>query len=243
MKIIDLHTHVLPGVDDGADSMATAMEMLKNAQASHVIALAATPHCNCPHMPRQNFYDAEYLTRLRLLRGEAEKAGLEVKILTGMELRVQDGVEQILEQGLALGINGSRYLLTEFPPDVSLSECRKRLQTILSFDYVPLVAHPERYGCIWNDPAAVNEWLDMGCHVQITGGSILGKFGRDCWKAADYLIKNDLVAIAASDAHGLRYRTNNLIHVYDHLSIHYSPQYARMLLMQNPYAICQNEPL
>ena len=60
---------------------------------------------------------------------------------------------------------------------------------------------------------------------------------------ADYLIKNDLVAIAASDAHGLRYRTNNLIRVYDHLSIHYSPQYAKMLLLQNPYAICQNETL
>lgn len=243
MKIIDLHTHVLPGVDDGADCLQTALEMLKNADASHVIALAATPHCNCPNMPRSNFYGEEYMKRLGLLRREAAAAGIEAKILTGMELRAGDNLKLILEQGWVLGLNGTRYLLTEFRPDVSLAACRESLQLILEHNYIPLVAHPERYGAIWQNPAAVNEWLDMGCHVQITGGSILGKFGRDSWVAADYLIKNDLVAIAASDAHGLRYRTNNLISVYDHLSIHYSPRYAKMLLLQNPYAICQNETL
>lgn len=243
MKIIDLHTHILPGVDDGADCMETAIGMLKNAEASHVIALAATPHCNCPNMPRSNFYDEGYLNNLRGLRRAAEKAGSSVKILTGMELRAGDNLTGILEQGMALGINGSRYLLTEFRPDVSLAVCREKLQLILNHGYIPLVAHPERYGAVWQRPDAVNEWLDMGCHVQITGGSILGKFGRDCWMAADYLIKNDLVAIVASDAHGLRYRTNNLMNAYDHLAIHYSPQYAKMVLLQNPYAICQNETL
>ncbi len=243
MKIIDLHTHVLPGVDDGADSMETALEMLRNADASHVIALAATPHCNCPNMPHANFYDQEYVGHLRRLRMEAEKAGVQAKVLSGMELRVGDNLKLILEQGWALGINGSRYLLTEFRPDVSLATCREKLRLILQHGFIPLVAHPERYGAIWQDPSAVNEWLDMGCHVQITGGSILGKFGRDPWRTADYLIKNDLVAVAASDAHGLRYRTNNLLSVYDHLSMHYSPQYAKMLLLQNPYAICQNETL
>lgn len=243
MKIIDLHTHILPGMDDGADSMATALEMLKNADASHVIALAATPHCNCPNMPGSNFYDRNYLVRLRQLRANAEQAGIQTKILTGMELRVRENLKEVLEAGLVLGINGSRYLLTEFRPDVTLADCRENLRLILEHGFVPLVAHPERYGVIWQKPAAVNEWLEMGCHVQITGGSILGKFGRDCWIAADYLIKNDLVAIAASDAHGLRYRTNNLIHVYDHLSIHYSESYAKMVLLDNPYTICQNEML
>lgn len=243
MKMIDLHTHILPGVDDGSDSMETSLEMLRNAEASHVIALAATPHCNCPNMPCANFYDEEYLGNLRKLRSEAENAGISVKILTGMELRAGEDLKQVLEQGKVLGINGSRYLLTEFRPDVTLTACREKLRLILNQGYIPLVAHPERYGAIWQKPAAVNEWLEMGCHVQITGGSILGKFGRDCWIAADYLIKNDLVAIVASDAHGLRYRTNNLIHVYDHLSIHYSPRYAKMVLLQNPYTICQNETL
>ncbi len=242
MKIIDLHTHILPGVDDGADSMKTALEMLRNADASNVIALAATPHCNCPNMPG-NYYDTDYVDALRAIRREAEKAGIQAKILSGMELRAGDNLKLILEQGWALGINGSRYLLTEFRPDVTLADCREKLQLILAHGFFPLVAHPERYGAVWQNPAAVGEWLDMGCHVQITGGSILGKFGRDPWIAADHLIKNDMVAIVASDAHGLRYRTNNLISVYDHLSMHYSPQYARMVLMQNPYAICQNQLL
>ncbi len=242
MKIIDLHTHILPGVDDGADSMETALEMLRNAQASHVVALAATPHCNCANMPG-NYYDMRMVEHLRRLRQEGQRAGIEVKVLSGMEVRVADNLELLLEQKKLLGINGSRYLLTEFPPDVSLSTCREKLQMILAAGFVPLVAHPERYGAIWQDPGAVHQWLEMGCHVQITGSSILGKFGREPWRAADYLIRNDLVAIAASDAHGLRYRTNNLMYVHDHLSAHYSSSYANMLLLQNPYVICQNEAL
>ncbi len=243
MKIIDLHTHILPGVDDGADSMQTALEMLRNAEASHVIALAATPHCNVPGMPGLNYFDMALLERLRELRRTAEEAGIAVKIMTGMEVRVDENLRQLLMQGKLLGLNGSRYLLTEFLPDATLTFCRESLQTILDAGMIPLVAHPERYGVIWQNPEGVNEWLDMGCHVQITAGSILGKFGRDAWRAADYLIRNDLVAVVASDAHSLRFRTNNLIPVHDHLSTHYSSGYANMLLLQNPYAICQNEPL
>ncbi len=242
MKIIDLHTHVLPGLDDGADSLETALEMLRNAQASQVIALAATPHCNAPGMPG-NYYGEAYLQALRSLRQAAEEAQIPVKILTGMEVRAGESLPMLLQQGLLLGINGSRYLLTEFAPDVTLSHCCATLRSVLDAGMVPVVAHPERYGAIWQEPKAVGQWLDMGCHIQLTGGSLLGKFGRDPWRTADYLIKNDMVAIFASDAHGLRYRTNNLMPVYDHLSMHYSSAYARMVLLQNPYAICQNETL
>ncbi len=242
MKIIDLHTHVLPGIDDGADSMPTALEMLRNADASHVVALAATPHCNSPGM-QGNYYDMELVEHLRGLRREAQTAGIGVKILSGMEVRVGENLPLLIERGKLLGINGSRYLLTEFAPDVTLSACIEALQLLRIGNFIPVVAHPERYGAIWQNPDAVRDWLDLGCHIQLTGGSILGKFGRDAWRTADYLIRNDLVAIAASDAHGLRYRTNNLTYVYDHLSIHYSPQYAKMLLLQNPYAMCENQQL
>lgn len=242
MKLIDLHTHVMPGMDDGADCMATALDMLRNADAAHVVALAATPHCNVPGLPG-NYYDENMMARLAALRQAAQNAGIPVKILTGMEVRAGEDLPQLLREGKLLGINGSRYLLTEFAPDATAPGMREKLQTVLDGGFIPLVAHPERYSAIWQAPQTVHDWLEMGCHVQITGGSILGKFGKNAWAAADYLIRNDLVAVAASDAHGIRYRTNNLMPTYDHLAIHYSAKYAQMLLLGNPFAICQNETL
>lgn len=243
MKLIDLHTHVLPGVDDGADTLKTALDMLRNADASHVAALAATPHCNVPGMPLQNLFDGNLVARLRALRQAAEAAGLPVKILSGMEVRVGENLKALLEQGALLGINGSRYLLTEFLPDTPPEAFPAALRTILDAGFVPLVAHPERYQAVGEAPQVVGQWLEMGCHVQLTGGSILGKFGKRPWFAAEYLLKNGMAAVAASDAHGLKFRTNNLLLVYDHLSTHYGPACARQLLFDNPYAICQNQIL
>ena len=242
LKLLDLHTHVLPGLDDGADSLETALGMLRNAAASHVLALAATPHCNNPHFAG-NYYDENLLASLRALRLAAEQAEIPVKILAGMEVRVNDDLPPLLTGGKVLTLNGSRYLLTEFAPDAPASYCEKMLRLILSHGLVPLIAHPERYATVWQNPEQTRCWLDLGCHLQLTGGSILGKFGKDAWKASDYLIRNDLVACVASDAHGLHYRTNRLNHVYDHLALHTSPAYAQMLLWENPLRICGNEDL
>lgn len=242
MKIIDLHTHILPGIDDGADSMETALQMLKNAEASHVVALAATPHCNIPGWV-DNHYDDKLLQHLRNLRIAALNAGIDIKILSGMEVRANENLLPLLQAGKLLPLNGGRYLLTEFAPDVTLSYCLEILQTIRDQGMIPLVAHPERYGTIWQNPDAVNDWLDMGCHIQITGGSVLGKFGRDAYHTADYLLRHNMAACIASDAHGLQYRTNQLSNVYDHVSLHINPVYAHMVLFDNPFRICQNETL
>ena len=83
----------------------------------------------------------------------------------------------------------------------------------------------------------------MGCHLQLTGGSILGEYGKSAQQAASFLLRNDLVACVASDAHGLHNRSNYLLDVYDHLTVHYSKQYARCLMYETPMHICNNEAL
>lgn len=242
MKIIDLHTHILPGMDDGADTMATALQMLKNAQASNVAALAVTPHCNIPGWV-DNFLSGAFLLRLRNLRSAAEEAGIPVKILAGMEVRASEDLPALLKEGKLLTLNGSRYLLTEFTPDVTPESCKSTLQSLLTAGVIPLVAHPERYHAVGENPEMVQDWLDMGCHIQVTGGSILGKFGREAYRTADHLLRRNLVACVASDAHGTNRRSNYLANAYDHLSLHLSRSYANMVLFDNPYRICQNETL
>ena len=119
----------------------------------------------------------------------------------------------------------------------------EHLEMILDEGYIPLVAHPERYGSVCRDPSSVGQWLRMGCHVQLTGGSILGKFGAEAKNAAQYLLRNDMVACVASDAHGWRRRTNFLMDVYDHLALQYSREYAQALMWDTPLRICAGEML
>ena len=105
------------------------------------------------------------------------------------------------------------------------------------------MAHPERYAAVGENPQLVTQWLDMGCHLQLTGGSVLGEYGKRAQQAASLLLKKDLVACIASDAHGLHNRSNYLLDVYDHLTVYYSKQYARCLMYETPMRICYNEAL
>ena len=236
MKLCDLHTHVLPGVDDGADTLDCALQMLENAAASDVSILAVTPHCGGIF---GNILDENLQARFRQLQQAARD--IPVELVLGGEARVDDQFLPLLAQKKLPTIGGSRYLLTEFAPDER--EFSPTLEAILELGYIPLIAHPERYIAVCKNPQIVLPWLDMGCHLQLTGGSILGEHGKTVQRTSAFLLQSDLVACVASDAHGLHRRSNFLMPVYDHLSVQYSKHYAACLLHHNPLAICRDEDI
>ena len=240
MKLCDLHTHILPGADDGAPTMECALQMLNNALASDVEMLAVTPHCNGPY-GKENYLDQSLQDRFSQLQQAAKD--IPVALVLGAEVFADDRLISHLQQGVIPTINGSRYLLTEFPVDTPQMAFAQTLQNILQAGFVPLIAHPERYAAVCNAPQTVLQWLDMGCHLQLTGGSISGEYGKTVQRTAEALLKNDLVACIASDAHGLHKRSNYLLDVYDHLMVRYSKQYARCLMYENPMRICRNDAL
>ena len=240
MTLCDLHTHLLPGVDDGAATMADALQMLHNAAASDVQVLAVTPHCN-GYYNGGNYLDQ--CLKERFLQLQQAAKDIPVQLVLGAEARVNEQLPQLLEQGMIPTINGSRYLLTEFPVDTKAGDFAPMLQRILELGYIPLVAHPERYGAVCQAPERVVQWLDMGCHLQLTGGSILGEYGKTVQRTAAFLLKQDLVACVASDAHGLHRRSNFLMEVCDHLAVRYSRQYAKCLLWEIPLRICRDDDL
>lgn len=235
MKICDLHTHVLPGVDDGAPEMEYALQMLRNAEASDVELLAVTPHCNRSREMR-NYLDDSLLDRFSQLQQAAED--IPVRLVLGAEVLADELLPQLLRQKKIPTINGSRYLLTEFPVDTTPRFFQNMLQSILELGYIPLIAHPERYISVCRMPQIVAPWLDMGCHLQLTGGSIIGEYGKTVQRTAVYLLQQDLVACVGSDAHGLHHRSNFLLDVYDHLRLRYSKQHAQCLMYENPVGIC-----
>ncbi len=240
MKICDLHTHILPQVDDGARNMQDALEMLSNATASDVHSIILTPHCNRPLMA-DNFYTKELLNVFEELKEKS--AHLPLKIALGCEFHVTNNIKDILRQKKIMTLNNSRYLLTEFPVNADSSYFKDKLQEIREYGYIPLIAHPERYDAVIKQPYIVEDWLENGCHIQLTGASIVGRYGKTIQKTAQILLKNDYVCCVASDAHGTVNRNNNLLDVYSFLSLYYSKQYAKMLLWDNPDAIFNNADL
>lgn len=236
MKLCDLHTHVLPGADDGAPNLEYALQMLHNAAASDVTLLAVTPHCSEIF---GNYLAPELKQKFSELQQAAQD--IPVELVLGAEARVDNTFLSALSRRQIPTINSSRYLLLEF--SANESDFEESIRNTLEFGYIPLIAHPERYAAVCRNPGIVVPWLDMGCHLQLTGGSILGEYGKTVQRTAAILLKNDLVACIASDAHGLHHRSNFLMDVCDHLSVQYSKQYANCLLYENPLRICRNEDI
>lgn len=234
MKLCDLHTHVLPGEDDGAPTMEYALDMLRNAAASDVALLATTPHFGGPYG-----YHPNWERGFEALRQAA--ADIPVQLVSGAELWVDTPGLEALEKGLVPTLNGSAYLLVEFGPNTPGRAFLPELERIQTLGYRPLVAHPERYMAVCQSPRLITDWLDMGCHVQLTGDSIMGAYGKTVQQTATTLLKQGLVACIASDAHGRSRRSNYLLDVYDHLQVHYDKHYAGCLLYENPTAILHGE--
>lgn len=240
MKLCDVHTHVLPGVDDGAPTMEYALQMLENAVASDVEWLAVTPHWRATEDA-----DAALMAQLRtdFLQLQEAAADLPIHLAVGGEVRVTDQLAAALIAGQVPTLNDSRYLLTEFAPHTDGAAFMPALESILRAGYIPLVAHPERYTAVCRDPHIVQDWLDGGCHLQLTGGSVMGAYGRTVQRTAATLLRNDLVACIASDAHSLHGRSNFLLDVYDHLYVQYSKAYANCLMYTNPLRMLRDETL
>ena len=155
-----------------------------------------------------------------------------------MEIFATEDVDDKIAKGALIPINKSRYYLVEFPFDVDPFWMEERLYSILCMDKIPVIAHPERYDCIQDEPAVLYHFMSMGCLSQINKGSIFGRFGRKEQRTAQILLDHHLVTCFASDAHGLNHRSNFLMDVYDHLRLWYSKHYAQCLMYENPMAIC-----
>ena len=240
--MIDIHCHILPGVDDGAEVLEEAVEMARYAWESGSRALIATPHCNHPNMPG-NYLSQGLLARMEQLEQVIKDANIGIRIYPGMEVFVTDAFPQLLEQQCLLPLAGSRYLLMEFSFDESTDFMEKMLQAAISRGLCPVVAHPERYYAVQWDPGIVRRWAGMGCVIQINRGSIFGRLGQGAYECGWMLLRQGLAHVVASDAHGLQQRRPELRSCFMELAEKLSWSYAAMLLIENPERILWNRKL
>ena len=185
--MIDIHCHILPFADDGADSMEDALEMARMAVDSGVDAMIATPHFHIPDTEEHNVKSARLAQHFLQLRERVEQAGIPLSLYFGAEILCTTDVPELLKNNQPVTLAGSNYLLVEFFFDEDLAYMDDMLSAIAAQGLTPVIAHPERYFCVQEQPALVYQWLQLGCLTQVNKGSPLGRFGRHAARTADFL--------------------------------------------------------
>ena len=231
--MIDLHCHILPGIDDGAGSLEESLAMAAMAADQGIRHMVATPHCITGSV-------REVEANVEMLRQLLQEEGIPLQLYGGMEIFGTYDTARLLKERKLMTLNGSRYPLIEFDFYTDGEEETRILASVLDAGYTPLVAHPERYGCVCYEPERINLWREMGCLFQINRGSLLGRYGRDCRQMAMELVGRGFATVVATDAHSDRVHTPRAMDVYGLLSREFSPDTAQMLMEHNPRRILKD---
>ena len=240
--MIDIHTHVLPGVDDGAADLDEALALLAMAADSGVETVVTTPHCNIPD-EFENYVCPELDALWLALGREAQRAGIPVRLCRGMEAFATEDLPDLLEQGRIWTLNGTRYFLMEFSFGEDPGFCFDVLHRCRKKGFLPVIAHPERYLFVQDEPSIAFEWCTLGYALQLNKGSLLGKFGRPAQLAAELITDHGLAACVASDAHSPLERTTHMEEIRRYLTDRWGGDYARLLLEENPARILTGKEL
>lgn len=197
--------------------------------------IVATPHC-LPGM-YENYGDRYLEEIFRETRRVLAEAGIPLRLMPGMEVMLSGDVQSFLDEKQFWTLNKSQYLLVEFRFDEDPEFCSAALKAVVKKGFTPIVAHPERYYSVQDDPSLVYRWYLAGYGIQVNKDSILGRFGRSERAAALSLLRHNLVTCVASDAHGIRHRTPRLGELRSFLREAFGEDYTYMLMEENPRRI------
>lgn len=249
MRFIDLHSHILPGVDDGASTLEETLAMLAMAHAGGTRGLVATPHCflepwnNTDPVVISNSFDrlTSHVAGLAEAGGAEEELG-EMQLYLGAENYVSPEFFEALEEERVVSLNASRYLLVEFPMFLPPHAALASAERILHAGYFPVLAHVERYPFFQRGPKRLAQFVEMGCVTQVNASTFLGAMGRGSVRLARKLLDANLVHLIASDGHGTSARRPDLSRAAEALAGRYSEESVNRWMWQNAARILEDKP-
>ena len=239
--MIDIHIHILPGVDDGSTDLEMSLEMASVAASTGVHSIITTPHCYKGRY--ENFASRQLQERWDRLHRAIKETGIPIRLYQGMEIMADDQLGDWLRQGKVWTLNGTRYFLVEFQFGEDPAYCTEILKKCIAAGYHPVVAHPARYYFVQNDPSIVYEWYRMGCAIQINKESLLGEEGKRAEETSNSLMRHGLVSCVASDAHRTYWRNTDMGRLEEFLMDTYGKEYTYMVLEENPGRILRGKSL
>lgn len=234
--MVDIHSHILFGIDDGPVLLEESVEMARMAAKSGVRHIVAASH--------GNYYDCpveEYSRSLKLLQQELSRNQIPVALYPGMEIFVDESAAELLHQKELLTLNHTNYILVEFPFDETPENVCRRIFDLQRRGWHILLAHPERYIFIQNEPELAYFLEECGCVLQINKGSILGEFGKNGQEIAHRFLYDGIAGVIASDAHGTKVRTPSMSRLVAWLGNRFSEREIHIWLSENPGRILKGE--
>lgn len=239
--MIDIHHHLLPGLDDGATDLETSLAMVEMAIADGITHIACTPHASHHY----NF-DPERNASLFAQLQDAVHArfGDQMTLGLGCDFHLMfDNIEDAQRHPTRYTINGHNYLLVEFPDSaISPSTAETFYQLSLS-GMTPIITHPERNLILARQPERMLDWLKAGALIQVTASSLLGRFGPVSERAATWLLDHQWVNFVATDAHNTQSRPPQMRPTFDLLAECFDATTAERLCITNPRAVFYGEAL
>jgi protein-tyrosine phosphatase len=235
--MIDIHHHLIYGVDDGSDDLETSVQMVEMAAADGITHIVCTPHAvaRYPYQPEVN---AEHLAALR------ERVGDKVKLGLGCDFHLSfENIDDALANPHKYTLNGLNYLLVEFPDAMISPKMTDVFHEMTVAGILPIITHPERNLTLQRKPERMNEWLEQGCLVQVTANSLTGRFGRRAQEMGIQLIEQGIVHFLATDAHDLESRPPILSKARNIIADKFGADTAERLCVTNPLAAFEGRPL
>jgi protein-tyrosine phosphatase len=235
--MIDVHCHILPGLDDGSRGLEESLEMAESAIADGITRVVATPHASSSYV-----FD---FARVRECRDELQKhLGDRLLLATGCDFHMSpENMIALREDAPRFCINQKSYLLVEFNEFSIPPAMDHRLHELQLAGLRPVITHPERNAILRARPERLNQWVQHGCFVQVTGGSLTGSFGVGAQEDARRWIEEGLVHFVASDAHNTRSRPLVLRAAYDAVEAQFGKEKAEALFEENPLAAFEGQEL
>ncbi len=235
--MVDIHSHILAGVDDGARSLEESVKMCQTSFAEGVTTIIATPHAHDGvHVTHRHEFLQQKVAELNaILKGEP-------KIELGCELRfTHEVVSHLCFKKSALPLAGSRFALIEFPSQVVPLNSDRAFFELMNNGIRPIIAHPERNIMLMAQPEKFFELVEMGVFGQADVGSFTGQFGSRVKETVELLLENGLLHFVASDCHNMRNRLPGMMNAVHIITEIVGEEYARAMAGDNPQAIAEDK--
>lgn len=236
--MIDIHTHILPEIDDGASSLEQSLEMADMAVEDGITTLIATPHClnGLYSISREKIISA-----CKKLNSALEGRNIPLTILPGSEIRLCPEIMGELEQGRLMTVNDAgKYIFLELPDQFIPRSVMGFLNRLRDRGIIPVITHPERNPVIQQHVEVLNDLISAGGLSQITAGSLTGDLGRRAFKSCRQIVEQNLVHFVASDAHSVKSRPPVLSAAFKKLSTLAGEDAAEEIMIKAPLGMLES---
>ena len=192
--MIDFHSHILPNIDDGAKSIEESVNLIKEAKIAGFTNVISTSHY------LEDYYETDVEERNNLIN-KLNKDIEDIDIHIGSEIYITENIVDLIKGNKASTINNSRYVLFELPMNNNVLYLKEVIFRLIENDFIPIIAHPERYSFVQKNPNMLLELIEMGVLFQANYGSIIGYYGKEAKKIVKLLLENNMIHFLGSDVH------------------------------------------